>query len=78
VLTTVGPLGVDFAPLAGFDIVSDEGTDRAFAVSGTGLYEIDLGSGKARLLGTVGGSAEEGLIGLTVLPASDPARPAYP
>jgi len=78
VLTTVGPLGVDFAPLAGFDIVSDQGADRAFAVSGTSLYEIDLASGKAGQVGTVGGSAEGGLIGLTVVPASDPVRPAYP
>jgi Domain of unknown function (DUF4394) len=78
ILTTIGPLGVDFAPLAGFDIVSEQGTDQAFAVSGTGFYEIDLTSGKARQLGSVGGAAEGGLIGLTVVPASDPARPAYP
>ncbi|HEY2388715.1 MAG TPA: DUF4394 domain-containing protein [Candidatus Binatia bacterium] len=78
VLTTVGPLGVDFGPLAGFDIVSEQGRDRAFAVSGGALYEIDLASGRAHPLGTVGGAADGGLVGLTVVPASDPGRPAYP
>jgi hypothetical protein len=42
-LLTVGSLNVDFGPLGGFDIVTDEsGKDRAFAASGSTLYTIDL------------------------------------
>ena len=52
---TVGPLGVDFAPAAGFEIVTDPaGQDRAWAASGSTLYAIDLGSGAATALGTIG------------------------
>jgi len=39
VLATVGPLGVDFGPLAGFEIVTDSsGQDSAYAASGSTLY----------------------------------------
>jgi len=52
---TVGPLGVDFAPVAGFEIVTDPaGQDRAFAASGSALYAIDLATGAASALGTIG------------------------
>jgi len=54
VLGTVGPLGVDFAPLAGLAIVTDAGVDRAFAVTGGRLYGVDLQSGAATLVGPVG------------------------
>ena len=74
VLVTIGPLGADFAPLAGFDIVTDGGDDRAFAVSGSTLYGIDLASGAAHPLGTVGVSAGAGLIGLAVVPPAGAAR----
>jgi len=70
VLATVGPLGVDFGPLAGLDIVSEDGVDRAFAVSGLRLYEVDLATGAARPLGTVGGPMDGHLIGLTVVPGA--------
>ncbi len=72
VLMTIGPLGVDFGPLAGFDIMSDGAVERAFAVAGPALYEIDLTTGTARPLGAVGGSAS--LIGLTVVPGTEGER----
>ena len=73
-LTTIGPLGVDFGPLAGFDIVTEHGVDRGFAVSGSVLYEIDLGTGAARPLGTVAAPGGANLIGLTVIPEADVAH----
>jgi hypothetical protein len=55
VLRTVGPLGVDFAPEAGFDIVSlPTGEERAYAATGSTLYAIDLASGSATKLGVIG------------------------
>ncbi len=55
VQVTVGPLGVDFDPLAGFEIVSDPSRpDRAYAASGSVLYAINLSSGAATQLGTIG------------------------
>jgi hypothetical protein len=73
-LMTIGPLGADFGPLAGFDVVSEGGIDRAFAVSGTVLYEIDVASGAARPLGTVGTPPGSTLIGLTVVPDTTAER----
>jgi hypothetical protein len=68
VLVTIGPLGVDFSGFAGFDIVTEGGVDRALAVSGSVLYEIDLASGAAHPLGAVGAApGTNSLIGLTVL-----------
>lgn len=67
VLTTIGPLGVDFGPLGGFDIVTDAaGQDRAWAASGAALYTIDLATGKATPAGTIGapGLSAVGLAGL--------------
>lgn len=58
-LTTVGSLGVDFKD-AGFDIFSLNAGDPnntaniAYAVSGSVLYGIDLATGTATNLGTVG------------------------
>ena len=55
ILTTVGPLGIDFGPLGGFDIVTDAtGRDSGYAASGATLYAIDLTTGAARPLGTIG------------------------
>ena len=67
-LVTVGPVGVDVAPHAGFDIVTDDaGADHAFAAWGGTLYAIDLASAAARPLGTIGGSPD--VIGLAALDA---------
>jgi hypothetical protein len=55
VQTTIGPLGVDFGPLAGFEIATDpSGPDRAFAASGSTLFAVDLASGAATPIGTIG------------------------
>jgi hypothetical protein len=55
VLTTVGPLGVDFGETGGFDIVTEpSGAEEAYAASGATLYAIDLNTGAARSLGTIG------------------------
>ena len=56
VLATVGPLGVDFSPLAGFAIVTDAGVDRAFAATDGKLYTVDLRSGAATVVGPIGDS----------------------
>jgi hypothetical protein len=56
-LSTVGSLGVDTTDVAGFDIAA--GSTRAFAslnVGGSsGLYTINLRTGAATLVGTIGG-----------------------
>lgn len=68
VLKTVGSLGVDFAPEAGFDIFTDrDKKDRAFAVTGSTLYTIDMATGAATKAGTVGNGRFK-LIGLAVVP----------
>jgi 3D (Asp-Asp-Asp) domain-containing protein len=51
--TVVGSLGVDFDANAGFDIVTENGVDRAFATSGSSLYSINLQTGAATLVGEV-------------------------
>jgi hypothetical protein len=69
-LTTVGSLGVNFAPIAGMDIVTDaSGRNTAFAISGSTLYNINLNKGNARKLGTL----NPGFIGLAV--TSKPVLP---
>jgi hypothetical protein len=65
VLVTVGRLGIDFGPLAGFEIVTDRsGKDRAYAASGSMLYAVDLGSGAATPLGTIG-AGDAAIVSLT-------------
>ena len=69
-LTQVGALGVNFAPITGFDIFSPTaGTNSAYALSGSKIYSIDLTTGAAmELNGVLGkkGSSEGGFIGLAV------------
>ncbi len=68
ILATVGPLGVDFGPLGGFDIVTDAtGADRAWAASGATLYAIDLSSGRATTIGTIGEGRMQ-VVSLTAAP----------
>jgi hypothetical protein len=53
-LNTVGTLGVNAGTLLGFDIVTSEGADRAFAVVSAAtstLYRIDLTTGAATSYG---------------------------
>ena len=66
ILTTIGPLGVDFDAAAGFDIITMEGADHAFAASRSILYTIDLASGRATAIGTIGNGAHR-ITGLAVL-----------
>jgi hypothetical protein len=69
-LRTVGPLGIDFGPSGGFDIVTGPGgAETAYAVSGAILYTIDLTRGTAKVLGTVGDGGVS-LIGLAAGPGS--------
>ncbi|MBD3883071.1 DUF4394 domain-containing protein [Phormidium tenue FACHB-886] len=51
--TLVGALGVDFSPNSGFDIVSANSTNTAFATSNSSLYSINLTTGAATLVGNV-------------------------
>ena len=65
ILRTIGPLGVDFPVLAGFEIVSDaNGSERGFAAFRDELYRIDLQTGRATRAGTIGGSPGE-IVGLS-------------
>lgn len=72
VLSTVGALGVDAAASAGFDISRRGNTAYgAFDVGGTtGLYRIDLATGAATLLGTIGNGAA--VRGIAVAPPPAP------
>lgn len=68
VLVTVGPLGIDFGPMGGFDILTDgSGVDHAFAASGSTLYAVDLVTGAATTLGTIGDGSFN-LVGLAAYP----------
>jgi hypothetical protein len=65
-LATVGPLGVDVGPLAGFAIHTDDaGHDAAWAATGGMLYGVDLGTGAAHPLGQIEGRPE--VLSLAVL-----------
>ena len=67
VLATVGPLGVDFGPSGGFDIVTDaSGRDEAYAASGATLYAIDLTTAAAKSLGTIG-DGRASVVGLAAI-----------
>src|SRR5262245_39685385 len=66
ILATIGPLGIDFGPLGGFDIVTDGGRDQAYAATGAVLYAIDLTTGAARSLGTIG-DGRASVVGLTAI-----------
>jgi hypothetical protein len=62
-LQTVGKLGVNFAPIGGFDVFTDaQGNNMAFALSGSALYSIDLSTGAATRIARV----STGFIGLVV------------
>lgn len=54
-LTTIGKLGVDFTDATGFDIFeAPNGLRVAIATSNSTLYSIDLNTGLATSLGTIG------------------------
>lgn len=70
VLNTVGKLGVNITANAGFDIVSNDGGNMAFAAlqiegeKNSKLYSINLTDGTAKLIGKIG--AKSPLVGLAV------------
>jgi hypothetical protein len=63
-LFIVGNLNFDATDATGFDI--EPGTDKAYAVSGSKLYSIDLTTGAGTAIGTVGTGAD--LRGVAVAP----------
>jgi len=66
-LTTVGALGVDVSDFAGFDINASGTAYAALEVAGvTGLYTINLTSGAATLVGTLGTGGQTR--GMTAVP----------
>ncbi|MBD2384100.1 DUF4394 domain-containing protein [Cylindrospermum sp. FACHB-282] len=76
-LVQVGSLGIDIDSAAGFDIFTNNGVNTAFAAltpasaSGSILYNINLTTGAATSLGTIG--SEKRLIGLTVVAVPEPS-----
>ncbi|MEN9230225.1 MAG: DUF4394 domain-containing protein [Thermostichus sp. DG02_5_bins_236] len=65
VLTPIGPLGVTFGSVGGFDVRTDaSGMNTGFAIGGSTLYQIDLSSGRATTLGTLAGGPFFGLAAL--------------
>jgi trimeric autotransporter adhesin len=77
-LATIGSLGVDLDPAAGFDIISDgKGNNAAFALSNSTLYGIDLLTGKANNLGAVVSAVADTskLRGLTTVSSSKIVNP---
>jgi hypothetical protein len=71
ILATVGPLGIDTSSLSGFDISATTGVAyAALTVGGTSrLYTINLATGAATLVGTIGGGAQIRGLALPVTPA---------
>jgi Domain of unknown function (DUF4394) len=62
-LRTIGQLGIDFGEKGGLDIFSSDGQNTAFAASGSTLYSIDLNTGAATTLGTIGNGSSN-IVGL--------------
>ncbi len=61
----IGSLGVNFGSVGGFDIRTDaSGMNTGFAIGGSTLYQIDLSSGRATILGTLSGGPFFGLAAL--------------
>lgn len=70
-LFTVGSLGVAIGDQnnSGFDIAPGNNTAFAsFSGAGTRLYTIDLGTGRATLVGDVGMTGTQVLVGLAIVP----------
>ena len=74
-LFPVGPLGVNFTDLVGFDISGFTGTAFASLTDGAGgadLYTINLSTGAATLVGAIDGSTFE-VRDISVSPVPEPA-----
>jgi hypothetical protein len=74
-LNLVGALGLDIGPSAGFDILFANEVNTAYAaftVGGIpGLYTINLTTGAATLVGTIG-NGKQGITGLAAVPVPEP------
>ncbi|NJR62577.1 MAG: DUF4394 domain-containing protein [Cyanobacteria bacterium CRU_2_1] len=71
-LFTIGNLGIDFAANSGFDILAaPNGVSLSFAVSNSTLYSIDLSTGAATNLGTIGDGSFN-VVGLAATITPDP------
>ena len=75
VVTEIGPLGVALAPArdGGFDVSRSNVAYAALTAADniTRLYTINLTTGAATQVGTIGAGADE-IVGLTVIPAARP------
>ncbi|GFE69196.1 DUF4394 domain-containing protein [Chroococcus sp. FPU101] len=75
-LNTVGSLGVDFGSTGGFDILSTQKgnniTNMAFAASGSSLYTINLSTGAATTVGTIG-NGNVTIVGLAARTVPEPS-----
>lgn len=75
-LNTIGSLGVDFGSTGGFDILSTQNgnniTNTAFAASGSSLYTINLTTGAATTLGTIG-NGNVTIVGLAARTVPEPS-----
>jgi hypothetical protein len=75
-LQVVGSLGIDIDSVAGFDIITENGVNTAFAAltpvgsTGSSLYNIDLSTGAATFIGSIKGDSQ--LRGLTAKPVPEP------
>lgn len=82
VLNTVGPLGLVFSDMVGFDIYSYAGMNWAYASlqmagsAGSGLYSINLMNGAATFIGNFGAAAPLLLRDLAITPVPEPASMA--
>jgi hypothetical protein len=77
-LTTVGSLGVDTEFYTGFDIFTAGGVNTAYAIltegnNAPGLYTINLSTGAASFIGTVGDGGIAEIYGLAIVP--EPSSP---
>lgn len=65
-LQRVGPLGINFAPIGGFDIFTNSNrNDVGYALSGSSLYTVNLDRGTARRVLNV---PSGGFVGLAIRP----------
>lgn len=65
-LKRVGSLGVNFAPIAGFDVFTNSsGNDTGYALTGSSLYTVNLETGATRKRLTV---PNGGFLGLSIRP----------
>lgn len=65
-LFTVGSLGIGLSGVSGFDIAP--GNNTAFLSTEMGLYTVDLSTGRATFVGSVGVVGSPALLGLAIVP----------